>query len=71
MRLALVVAAAALFSCSAAYAFNPQPDPPGRHNVHAKVTSRKSGGQHGDYRKSGGQRLRCHDSHGHPYACHH
>jgi hypothetical protein len=31
MRIALLAAAAALLSFSAAHAFNPQPDPPGRH----------------------------------------
>jgi len=31
MRIALLDAAAALLSFSAAHAFNPQPDPPGRH----------------------------------------
>jgi hypothetical protein len=70
MRLALVVAVAALFSCSAASAFNPQPDPPGRHGGKILTTSRKAGGQHGEDRRTGGdQRSRCHDRHGRPEKC--
>jgi|HubBroStandDraft_1064217.scaffolds.fasta_scaffold101872_2 hypothetical protein len=70
MRIALIVATAALLSSSAAYAFNPQPDPPGRHGHTVRHPMRKSGGQHkfgerkaggndrkagGNDRKSGGQ----------------
>lgn len=68
MRLALLVAATALLASSAAFAFNPQPDPPGRHGGHVVVAAaRKTGGQHG--RMGGDPHRRCHDHRGRPERC--